>query len=125
MFGTGWIAGALSPKRVQKNIWGLLVGFLSWCLLLIGMIILLTNMIQYASFHTNFTSNLVEIKIKNNAPMLTETLAHHLKNSPLSFNIETHKKIIVINALLTFFLFFIGAISSSIGGFWGYKFALK
>jgi hypothetical protein len=52
--------------------------------------------------------------------MLTVTKAHSVPSSPLSFNIETHKKVIVVNALLTFFLFFIGAIASSIGGFIGY-----
>ncbi|WP_058535189.1 hypothetical protein [Legionella saoudiensis] len=121
MFGTGWIAGALSPKIFKNNCWGLVLGFLSWCILLIFTVILITNMIQYTSFHTNFTSNLVEVKIKSNAPMLTGTVAHNINKSPLSFNIETNKKIITLNAFLTFLLFLLGAISSSIGGYIGYK----
>lgn len=122
MFFTGFIAGILTPKFKNK-IWGLLYGFLSWCVLLIFTIILITNFIQYTAFHTNFSSNLVAVKIQNNSPMLTETKAHALKNTPLSFNIETHKKIITLNAYFTFFLFFVGALSSMFGGLTGYSFS--
>ncbi|STY31237.1 Uncharacterised protein [Legionella wadsworthii] len=125
MFTTGWVAGALSPKILKRKLWGLLIGFLSWSILLIFIIVLLTNMIQYASFHSNFTSNLVEVKIRNDSPMLTETKAHRINNSPLTFNIETHKKIITLNAFLTFLLFFTGALSSSIGGLLGYQMTPK
>lgn len=125
MFITGWIAGILSPAYLsagfRRDVYGLLIGFLSWCILLIFTIILLMNTIQFASFHSNFTSNLVAIKVQNNSPMLTETKAHHLKISPLSFNIETNKKVITVNAFLTFILFFIGATSSSFGGLIGYR----
>jgi hypothetical protein len=79
------------------------------------------NMIQFAAFHSNFTSNLVAIKIQNSAPMLTETKAHSIKISPLSLNIETKKKVITLNAFLTFLFFTMGAISSSIGGLIGHR----
>lgn len=120
MFCTGWVAGKLTPPLLECRRWGLLYGFLSWSLLLIFTIILITNFIQYAAFHSNFTANLIEIRLKSNSPMLTSTTAHSLRSSPLSFNIETNSKIITLNALLTFFLFFIGALASSIGGFIGY-----
>lgn len=120
MFITGWIAGTFTPRVLEKRTWGLLYGFLSWSLLLIFTIILITNFIQYTAFHSNFTSSLVEIKLKHSLPMLTETAAHKIPNSPLSFNIETHKKVITLNALLTFLLFFVGATASALGGFIGY-----
>jgi hypothetical protein len=120
MFITGWISGRLSPTVLPRS-WGVVYGFLAWSVLLIITIILITNMIQYMAFHTNFTSNLVSIKLMNNAPMLTETAAHLTQNSPLSFNVETHQKVIVLNAWLTFILFFTGAIASCVGGFIGYK----
>jgi hypothetical protein len=121
MFTTGWVAGRLMPYYLKHRFWGVLWGFLAWSILLIFTIILITNFIQYASFHTNFTANLVEIKLKNDSPMLTGTLAHKSKNSPLSFNLETYKKVITVNAVLTFILFFVGALSSCIGGFLAYK----
>ncbi|RUR07523.1 hypothetical protein [Legionella sp. km772] len=121
MFLNGWLAGILSPRNLEAKAWGLLWGFLSWCILLVFTIILLMNMIQFLAFHSNFTSNLVAIKIQNNAPMLTETKAHGLKTSPLSFNIETNKKIITLNAFITFILFAMGAVASSIGGLAGYS----
>lgn len=120
MFTTGWIAGKFTPRILEKRAWGFLYGFLSWSLLLIFTIILITNFIQYTAFHSNFTSNLIEIKLRNSSPMLTTTTAHAVPNSPLSFNIETHKKVITLNALLTFLLFFIGATASALGGFFGY-----
>lgn len=121
MMTTGWIAGKLTPRVLEHKLWGLFYGFLSWSLLLIFTIILITNFIQYSAFHSNFTSGLVEIKLTNNAPMLTKTTSHTIKNSPLNFNIETNKKKITINAFFTFLLFFIGASASSIGGFLGYR----
>ncbi|TAL64470.1 MAG: hypothetical protein EPN84_03380 [Legionella sp.] len=121
MFATGWIAGKLTPHNLQSRYWGVLIGFLSWSILLMFTIILITNMIQYAAFHSNFTSNLVEIRLKSNAPMLTGTTAQMLNHAPLSFNIETHNKIISLNALLTFLLFLIGSIASALGGFLGYS----
>ncbi|KTC99417.1 hypothetical protein [Legionella erythra] len=120
MFMTGWIAGKLSPVVVKARAFGLLIGFIAWSMLLIMTIILITNMIQYAAFHSNFTSNLVAIKLTNDAPMLTETVADIKKKSPLHINIETRKKVLTLNALLTFVLFFIGALSSCAGGFLGY-----
>lgn len=120
MFITGWLSGRLSPTVLPRR-WGVVYGFLAWSVLLIITIILITNMIQYMAFHTNFTSNLVSIKLTNNSPMLTETAAHLMQNSPLSFNVETHQKVIVLNAWLTFILFFTGTIASCVGGFIGYK----
>lgn len=120
MFITGWIAGKLTPRVLQHRAWGLLYGFLSWSLLLIFTIILITNFIQYTAFHTNFTSNLIEIKLRNSAPMLTGTTSHAIPDAPLGINIETQKKVITLNALLTFLLFFIGAVASALGGLKGY-----
>lgn len=120
MFCTGWIAGKLSIPTFQQRIWGAFIGFLAWSLLLIMTIILLMNMIQYVAFHSNFTANLVAVKIANNAPMLTETIAELAEKSPLSINIETTKKVLTLNALLTFLLFFIGALASLLGGYLAY-----
>ncbi|KTD16049.1 hypothetical protein EAW55_04590 [Legionella jordanis] len=120
MFSTGWIAGRLSPCVLSQR-WGAFYGFLAWCLLLIFTIILITNMIQYSAFHSNFTSNLVAIKLTNNAPMLTQTAADIQQNTPLSINIETNKKVLTLNALLTFILFALGACASVIGGILGYR----
>lgn len=120
MFVTGWVAGKLTPRVLANKAWGLLYGFLSWSLLLIFTIILITNFIQYTAFHSNFTSSLVEVKLRNSSPMLTETTAHSVPDSPLSVNIETNKKLITVNAFLTFLLFFIGAAASALGGLIGY-----
>lgn len=120
MFSTGWIAGKLTPVVVKARAFGLLIGFIAWSMLLIMTIILITNMIQYAAFHSNFTSNLVAIKLTNDAPMLTETVADTRKKSPLHINIETRRKVLTLNAFLTFVLFFIGSLSGCMGGFLGY-----
>lgn len=113
MFTTGWIAGKLTILPNIRKRWGLLYGFAAWSLSFVMTVVLLMNMIQFTQFHSNFTSkNLTAIKISNQAPMLTET-----QNS----NSETEKRIIALNAYVTFFFFLIGACSSSIGGFLGFN----
>lgn len=115
MFVTGWVAGRASPPQNLSIYWGVMYGFLAWSLLLIITIILITNMIQYTSFHANFTASLVAIKISNNGPMFTETFAD------LTHGLETSKKILTLNAFLTFILFSIGGCSSCIGGYLGFS----
>ncbi|KTC65829.1 Uncharacterised protein (plasmid) [Legionella adelaidensis] len=115
MFTTGWFAGRLTPDMGQSKTWGFFYGFLAWSLLLIITIILITNMIQYTAFHANFTASLVAIKITNNAPMLTETFAD------VTHGLEPAKKVLTLNAFLTFILFATGAAASCIGGYLGFK----
>lgn len=121
MFTTGWVAGILTPPLLPHRAWGILYGFLAWALLLIITVIIITNMIQFTAFHGNFTSNLVAVKLTNNAPMLTETVSGKVANAPLSINLELGKKVIVLNAFLTFLLFCTGGIASCIGGYLGYQ----
>lgn len=112
MFTTGWIAGILSNINVNKKMWGVLYGFIAWCVSFIFTVILLTNMIQFASFHSNFTSNeLVAVRITNESPMTTET-----KKAKVDLSTKT----ISLNVYVTFFLFGIGALSSCIGGYVGF-----
>lgn len=117
MFSTGWLAGRLSYPTL-KRIWGCFIGFLAWAFLLIITIILITNMIQFAVFHANFTSSLVAIKITNDAPMLTEIFLEG--KAPISVASEVDKKVIILNALITFIMFGLGAIASCLGGYLGY-----
>ncbi|STX51297.1 Uncharacterised protein [Legionella busanensis] len=117
MFSTGWLAGRLSYPTL-KRIWGCFIGFLAWALLLIMTIILITNMIQFAVFHANFTSSLVAIKITNDAPMLTEIFLRG--KAPMSVALEVDKKVIILNALITFIMFGLGAGASCLGGYLGY-----
>lgn len=113
MFSTGWIAGKLTFLDSVRKRWGMLYGFISWCLCFIITVILLMNMIQFTQFHSNFTSkNITAIKISNQSPMLTET-----QNS----NSEVDKRSISINASATFIFFLIGAVSSGLGGYVGFK----
>ncbi|STX28998.1 Uncharacterised protein [Legionella beliardensis] len=121
MFSTGWLAGRLSYPTLNR-FWGIFIGFLAWALLLIMTIILITNMIQFTIFHANFTSSLVAIKITNDAPMLTEIFLSG--KAPLSVTLEEDKKVIVLNALITFIMFCVGALASCIGGYLGYGRAL-
>lgn len=113
MFMTGWVAGKLSLLSSIRKRWGFLYGFSAWCLCFIMTVILLMNTLQFTQFHSNFTSkNLTAIRITNQSPMLTET-----ENS----NSETDKKIISLNAYVTFIFFLLGAFASSVGGYVGFQ----
>lgn len=121
MFSTGWLAGRLSYPTL-KRIWGCFFGFLAWALLLIITIVIITNMIQFAVFHANFTSSLVAIKIANDAPMLTEIFLSG--KAPMSVVLEADKKVFILNALITFLMFTFGACASCLGGYLGYSRAI-
>lgn len=113
MFMTGWIAGKLTIISSVRKYWGCVYGFTAWCLCLIITIILLMNMIQFTQFHSNFTSkNLTAIKITNQIPMLTESEGS---------NSETNRRLISLNAYVTFIFFLIGACSSTVGGYVGFQ----
>lgn len=126
MFITGWVAGRLTPPIFIK-LWGGLIGFVAWSLLLLVTIIVLTNMIQFTAFHSTFTShpNLVAIRIANDLPFMTETKEANPQSSPIDVNLEKTTKIITLNATATFLLFLIGSISSIMGGVMGYGRSLK
>lgn len=121
MYIVGWVAGRLTPPLL-KRWWGALIGFIAWSLLLIVTIVLLTNVIQFVSFHSTFTShpNMVAIRIANDSPFMTETKELSPNQSPLGINIEKVQKTITLNATVTFALFLIGALSSCVGGWVGY-----
>lgn len=113
MFFTGWIAGKLTRLPYIQKYWGCLYGFTAWCLSFILTIILLMNTLQFTQFHSNFTSkNLTAIKISSKSPMLTQSEGT---------NSETEKKVIAINAYVAFIFFFIGACSSTVGGYTGFR----
>lgn len=113
MFTTGWIAGRLTILSSIQKRWGILYGFSAWCICFIMTVILLMNTMQFTQFHSNFTSkNLSAIKITNQLPMITESQSN---------NSETNKKIIGLNAYATFIFFLIGATSSAIGGYTGFR----
>jgi hypothetical protein len=112
-FWTGWVAGRLTVLPSVRKRWGFLYGFCAWCISFIMTVMLLMNTLQFTQFHSNFTSkNLTTIKITNQIPMLTESQGS---------NAETDKKIISLNAYVTFIFFFIGATSSAIGGYVGFR----
>ena len=113
MFTTGWIAGKLTILSSIRKHWGFLYGFSAWCVSFIMTVILLMNTLQFTQFHSNFTSkNLTAIKISNQLPMLTQSEGS---------NAETNKKVIALNAYVTFIFFLVGAISSALGGYVGFK----
>ena len=113
MFTTGWIAGRLTKVSFVRKQWGILYGFVAWCLSFMMTVILLMNMIQFSQFHSNFTSkNLTAIKITNNLPMMTSTQ---------SGTNELNTKMISVNAYITFIFFLIGASSSALGGYIGFR----
>lgn len=121
MFFTGWVAGFLSNTQKPRN-WGMLYGFLAWCVSLIITILIITNAIQFATFHSNFTSrpNQVAIRITSQFPMQLEQPTIKNSKPAAAMNAELATKIISLNGFVTFILFLIGAISSCLGGYLGF-----
>lgn len=137
MYTSGWVAGYVARPLCTHRQMGALYGFASWALALILSVVLasqLTNFVA-ASYHTIANPKSVILKMTSNtdsntnnasaSPMTTEQTKG--RNDTTQANVDTEKAAhnLGLTLLLTFVLFFVGALSSSIGGYCGLNPCLK
>lgn len=107
MYCTGFISGRLYSFKVGNENFGFLIGFLAWSIVLIVLIILLNNGIQFTSTHFREVS----IRIVRSSLELRDGF------SVMHGNIS----IVTLEPKASFLTFFYGAISSCLGGYTGYR----
>lgn len=129
MFFSGWVAGYLARAVCPRRHIGALYGFLAWCLALVLTIVLTAHVNHFISDHYHYLS-------KPNAAVISVTTddAGALATTQIKVNdgrnvvatqaaADTEKAAnnLGIAALLTFILFFVGALASCLGGYCALK----
>lgn len=112
MFTAGFTAGYLGRFFTMKRNLGVLYGFAAWCLALILTALLTAHMGRYISVYSDFASH----------PSVTVfSTDKHAGQEGAVINADTEKssKVLGMTTFLIFVLFFVGALSSCIGGHWG------
>jgi hypothetical protein len=121
MFFSGWLAGYLARPTYRRCNLGGIYGFAAWCLGL-----LLTILTASSVGHFIHSSTVV---LSDPTAATTEVYINQNRNAPavqmapddntLTVNPAKIAKGLGVSAFLVFIIFFIGAVSSTIGGYWG------
>jgi hypothetical protein len=111
MLTAGFTAGYLGRFFTWKRNLGVLYGFSAWSLALILSALLAAHMGRYITVYSDFVSH----------PSATVSIDKHAGQEGAVVNADTEKssKELGITTFLIFALFFVGALSSCIGGHWG------
>ncbi|RAP37992.1 hypothetical protein B1207_03110 [Legionella quinlivanii] len=107
MYFTGFISGRLYTSGIQKQYFGFLIGFLAWSIVLIVLIIILNNGIQYSNAHFRTIS----IRIVRTSLELHD-----------GFSVSHgYISMVTLEPKASFLTFFYGALCSSLGGYLGFQ----
>lgn len=129
MFTAGYAAGYLGRGRDVRDQLGVIHGFTAWCLSLIFMVILAMQIGQYVAGYTRFITHPAAVVI--NANPTSETIditvekGKQMTSSATSEQVEETTNKIRLGAFIIFILFFVGALSSCFGGYFGMVFRKK
>lgn len=128
MFVSGWIAGYLGRTHCIKRDLGAVYGFTTWTLSLIMMVLLTSHLTQFATtpnyaldYSKNSTNYNVTTTSNSRAPLVTEGKTNPSTNASANIVVNPEKAVNLmgLSLLLTFILFFAGAIASCFGGYFG------
>ncbi|MFT3742450.1 MAG: hypothetical protein QM752_07340 [Gammaproteobacteria bacterium] len=121
MFFTGWVAGYLSRSYFFDRRIGALYGLLAWCLaLLIGMLFMGHMAFQGADTQSRYNAHFSSVPLNTDqtASVITDETS---KSNSTSSGVNVDAKQASLSLFLTFLLFFIGAVSASVGGYVGLR----
>lgn len=125
MFLSGWVAGYLGRKHCYHQNFGALYGFSAWCVALVIMVILATQTMEFVSANLYSITNhkITTARLYNDSTATEHGYDHTAKSNAeeVNLNDEEATKLLKQSLFLTFALFFIGAISSALGGYFGVK----
>lgn len=125
MFVMGWVAGYLGKKYSCNRRHGVLYGFASWCLALILTVILASHATRFIStyYQALYTPQTGIVKMLNQRPsvvMVTQDTANDASKATTTVN-TADTTTMGLALFLAFVLFFVGAVSSCFGGYFGCK----
>jgi len=120
MFVSGWVAGYLGRKHCSNEHLGVLHGFTSWCLSLVIMFALFAPHAGALTFGSQLLANYahhhsaIHTTTNVNAPTMSTTTDN---NSDVTINTQKATNEIGLGTLVTFLIFFLGAVASCFGGY--------
>ncbi len=127
MYFAGWVAGFSGRNHCSNPHLGAIYGITAWCLGLVLMILLATQTSQFLSSNLYTVTNDVatsQLFSSVNTPVVVETINLNptAKDMQQMNAIDQEEaRLLTLSLFLTFALFFIGALSSAMGGYCGIK----
>lgn len=121
-FVGGMSAGYLGRPFCPKGNLGVLYGFVTWFLALLLMAMIFSKVGNFVEAYTSFIQTPVTVvKIVNNetTPAVSSAIATIGKTKPVTVNVQAATNNLGIAATIVFILFWLGAISSCVGGHYG------
>lgn len=116
MWTAGFTAGFLGYKPLHNHNLGVIYGFTAWCVALILTVLLAGQIGQYVSAYTTFIGKPAAVV---SVEPTTTTVASTTSKEAVTVNTEKGINAIGVGGLSVFVLFFLGALSSALGGYSG------
>jgi LytS/YehU family sensor histidine kinase len=121
----GLVAGYFARNTLHRSaLLGALYGFVTWCVALILMVLFAAHLSQFVAQYNNslnrgvMSVSVVDDRSSPSTPMVTTT--NRTENSThVTVNADKASTALGAAAFVTFFLFFIGALASCLGGHCG------
>jgi hypothetical protein len=127
MYTSGFVAGYLSGQSCCPKNLGVIYGFASWCVSLILMVLLASAIGTYVAAYSEFVEH---PRVVSTGAQVSATAQQAAKSTSNKVNPtvtasstaqEKEVKAVGMQSLIIFILFFVGAFSSSLGGYIGYE----
>ena len=119
MFFAGTAAGYLGRSYCAKRNLGVLYGFTTWSLALILTALLTSHIGHYVSNYSDFITNPTVIVVTHDRNMPAMSQSTQNNTSVVTVNAQKATNNLGITSFLIFILFFVGAIASCFGGYFG------
>ncbi len=118
MFFSGWLAGYIARPYYRNPHLGGLYGFSAWCLALLMTILTASYVGKFIADSSHFLSNpsVVEENVANRPPVLSLDTPSVGNNQTIN-STEAVNAAAGVGAFIIFIMFFVGALSSTIGGY--------
>lgn len=120
MFASGWLAGYLGNRHCNKRHLGALYGFLTWCVALVGAMLLAGFIQNYISIYSSFISGPSVHALQVSGGAAAGGVAVNVNSNDHATTTN-----IVISSYILFSLFFLSAFASSLGGHCGMRHVCK
>jgi hypothetical protein len=122
MYMAGWVAGYIGRPYVARRHLGELYGFITWSLALLLTVMLASHVTKFvSSFNDSFVMHqqapAVAVTTNEAAPLASQSTVTNVNTGDSTTQTTVNAaKAVSVSAIVTFFLFFIGALASCFGG---------